>query len=210
MADLLIYYKTHWYDLATPERQAEVNVDRCFDSRYVLGDIVEIAESPKFQNSENPAFRVIEITNRTKSQIIDYMADWKRSFAAVRTLNDIDNERYEYEISINVTSTSGRELFQPLKEIINKKEWIDIISTSSTMIKIGVNGTEERRNLFQNNAKAYLRTLSKIIAKRRYRFDVDNFPNGVLNKFGSADPANWVVHYTAAQVVPYLIDKENT
>ena len=44
MAEILIYNKTHWFDLETPERQSELNIDGKFDSRYIEGDFIEIRE----------------------------------------------------------------------------------------------------------------------------------------------------------------------
>ena len=206
MVDCIIFWKDHWYDLTTLERQEEIDINRKFDSIYQKGDIVEIS-SKILAYTKHPALRILRVNDRSYAQAQNYMNSWYRTFNATRTLNDIEGGRFEYSIEIIQTSVSGKELFQYAKEVIKKPDWLEILSKSPSIIEIGFDGTIERRNKFEEKAEEYLIFLTRLIAKRRYYFDPATLPTQIINKFNSINWEDWLVVYDWNQVQSYLKDK---
>lgn len=222
MAQLLVFYTDHWFDNATTERQNVVNVEGKFNSRYIKGDVVQIEETSYWINTttetvnkgwNSSKFVIIEVSDRTKSQLEDKCKKWERIFTYSLDLQDDTNGIYEYTITLTQESVSGTELFTVKDLFTDLPPELSILTKTSTQAEIRLSlpsewtttkKTEVRQD-YQQKFKQDIKELSKLIAHSQHYIDLDSIPTAYKNKL---DTDGWATG-TFSQLQNYILNKKD-
>ena len=226
MAELLVYAKNHWMDTLSPnvvEQRIETGhfSQQNYDKRYQKGDIVEVKENGFWidhltRSFDRTAFVVVQVTNATAEESMDYMRKWRRDVTIQKTVNDTTNHIYEYIIAIVVTGTLGYELFDTVKDRWDDRPPdISLVtkSTSGALLRLeplkhpkviaGKITPAERVAKVESKGKRLIRVLNRVIRKRKYNLLVDDLPQSIKNQLQSQ---GWV-KVNKSQILNYLHNK---
>ena len=223
MAEYLIKYKSHWYDLEPQVRKDELNIDGKFDCRDSVGDIIEIQENGHWINSDdsirrgwsfnNLTFVILKTTNETKAQAMQYLKQWIRTFDYSMDLRDDVLGIYEYTITLTNLSISGKELFTIRDRFLRLPERVTVIGRGSNYVRLRLTlpaewtlaQKTEKRLWFQNEGKEQIKDLMKVVARRKFYIDLNAIPQSYKDLLSVQ---GWLKG-TATQLNQYIKDKAN-